>query len=224
MNVTNTLSTVVIIPYWIAHTLRRRNLPYTTILNFAEMAKHFSHQDLAILRAANMEKNLEFLALTQKSPAQLNDEENCCIGLDEGGTIGCGFSEWYDEIGMSEAEKEGFANTINSVSNLTYSDNTRQMLFERLYSEEGADAMFDTPYQMVDLGRKHIGVVIHPGYFMETMDSAVDRELQFLRQYDLVRAILLALYVQAPGFHLVASSPVFLRYLGLLSKKRMILA
>lgn len=219
----NTLSTVVFIPYWIAHTLRRRNLPYTTLLNFAEMSKYFSHRDLALLLAANQERNLEFLYLTQKSPAQLKDDANCAIGLDDG-IIGWRGSDWYG-VELDEVGDEGpIRLAMHSVDNLLYSEHTKQMLFERLYSEEGADARFDTPYQMVDLGRKHIGVVIHPGYFIETTDSAVDRELQFLRQYDLVRAILLALYVQAPGFHLVASSPVFLRYLGLLSKKRMILA
>jgi hypothetical protein len=221
----NTLSTVVFIPYWIAHTLRRRNMPYSTILNFKEMVKYFSHQDLAMLMAANREENLNFLYLTQKSPAQLKDEQNCCIGLDDNHSIGWYPVEWNTAFSNdANLENDTEQQAYHSVTNLAYSDQTKQMLFERLYSEEGADARFDEPYQMVDLGRKHIGVVIHPGYFIETTDSAVDRELQFLRQYDLVRAILLALYVQAPGFHLVASSPVFLRYLSLLSKKRSILA
>lgn len=221
----NTLSTVVFIPYWIAHTLRRRNLPYDTILNFSKMAEFFSHQDLAILLAANQERNLEFLALTQKSPALLKAQENAVITMtDPEGVIGWGGREWYgvemDEMGEDHPGRLA----RNSVDALASSDHTTQILFERLYTEEGADSKFDTPYQIVDLGRQHVGVVIHPGYFIETTDSAVDRELQFLRQYDLVRAILLALYVQAPGFHLVASSPVFLRYLSLLSKKRMMLA
>jgi hypothetical protein len=218
----NTLSTVVFIPYWIAHTLRRRNLPYTTIFNFPEMAKYFSHQDLALLRAANLEGNLKMLNVTQVSPEQRQDDDRA-IGVDEPvGTIGWNANEWYQSDSQTQNPELDIA--LNSVMALTYTEQTRQMLIDRLYSEDGVEAQFDEPFAFVDLGRTHIGVVIHPGYFIATTDSPTDRELLFIRQYELTRAILLALYVQAPGFHLVASSPVFLRYLGLLSKKRMILA
>jgi hypothetical protein len=210
----NTLSTVVIIPYWIAHTLRRRNLPYTTLFNFPEM--------VALLKAANLEANLKTLNVTQRSTEQQRDDSTAVIDVYQEGTIGWTGNEWYQTDGQTR--DEGLDRALNSVMDLAFSDQTSQMLIDRLYSEEGVDAKFDEPYAFVDLGRKHIGVVIHPGYFIATTDSPTDHELLFLRQYELTRAILLALYVQAPGFHLVASSPVFLRYLGLLSKKRMILA
>jgi hypothetical protein len=218
----NTLSTVVVIPYWIAHTLRRRNLPYTTLFNFPEMVKYFSHQDLALLRAANLEGNLGTLNVTQTTQEQRNEEANCVVDIMQEPAIGWNANEWYQSDDQSR--DEGLSNALSSVMNLALSDHTQQMLMDRLYSEDGVDAKFDEPHAFVDLGRKHIGLVIHPGYFIATTDSPTDRELLFLRQYELTRAILLALYVQAPGFHLVASSPVFLRYLGLLSKKRMILA
>jgi hypothetical protein len=218
----NTLSTVVVIPYWIAHTLRRRNLPYTTLFNFPEMVKYFSHQDLALLRAANLEGNLGTLNVTQTTQEQRNEEASCVVDIMQEPAIGWNANEWYQSD--DQARDEGLSNALSSVMNLAFSDHTQQMLMDRLYSEDGVEAKFDEPHAFVDLGRKHIGLVIHPGYFIATTDSPTDRELLFLRQYELTRAILLALYVQAPGFHLVASSPVFLRYLGLLSKKRMILA
>ena len=218
----NTLSTVVFIPYWIAHTLRRRNLPYSTIFNFQEMATYFSHQDLALLRAANLEANLKVLNVTQLSPEQRQAEDAAIVDVYEQGTIGWFGHEWYQTD--DQVNDEALRRALNSVMDLTFSEETRKMLTDRLYSEDGVEVQFDEPYAFVDLGRKHIGVVIHPGYFIATTDSPTDRELLFIRQYELTRAILLALYVQAPGFHLVASSPVFLRYLGLLSKKRMILA
>jgi hypothetical protein len=214
-----TLSTVVFIPYWIAHTLRRRNLPYTAVMNFADMAKVFSPQDLALLLAMNRDENLRILNLTQEA-AQSN--EGNAIGLEPSSVIGWNGYEWFDALAQSD--DQALQSVHNTVQTLAFSEQTRQVLQERLYSEEGAEAHFDTSHAFIDLGRQHIGVVIHPGYFIEATTSSIDRELLFLRQYELTREILLALYVQAPGFHLVASSPVFLRYLGLLSKKRMMLA
>jgi hypothetical protein len=83
---------------------------------------------------------------------------------------------------------------------------------DRLFTPESRSAQYEVPFNIYDLSSGFVGVVINPGFF-----TGEDGTLQ--HQFTLLRELVKALYVSAP-FHEVATTDVFLRYLGLLSKKR----
>lgn len=95
---------------------------------------------------------------------------------------------------------------------LTEMQQFRTDLIDRLFSPDSRSPRYEVPFNIYDLSSEHEGVVINPGFFTGDAGS-----LQ--HTFDLVEAVVKALYVYAP-LHEVANTPVFLRYLGLLSKKR----
>lgn len=95
---------------------------------------------------------------------------------------------------------------------LTEMASARTDLRDRLFSPDSRSPRYEEAFNIYDLSSQYEGVVINPGYFTGDAGS-----LQ--HTFDLVETVVKALYVYAP-LHEVASTPVFLRYLGLLSKKR----
>jgi hypothetical protein len=100
----------------------------------------------------------------------------------------------------------------NTVYPLTEMKQFQEDLVERLFSADARSAQYEKPFNIYDLSSKYLGVVINPGFYTGEDGTT-------LRQFDLLEELVKALYVSAP-FHEVATTPVFLRYLGLLSKKR----
>lgn len=85
-------------------------------------------------------------------------------------------------------------------------------MMERLFSAESRDESYEEPFIIYDLTPRFVGCVVYPGFF-------TGEEGTVEHQFTLLEALLKALYVNTP-FHLVAASHVFFKYLGLLSKKR----
>lgn len=88
----------------------------------------------------------------------------------------------------------------------------KEDLQDRLFSPDSRTPQYEDPFNIYDVSPEFVGVVINPGFF--TGEAGSDQHV-----FDLLEAVVKALYVYAP-LHEVASTPVFLRYLGLLSKKR----
>lgn len=100
----------------------------------------------------------------------------------------------------------------NTVYPLTEMKQFQGDLVERLFSADARNAQYENAFNIYDLSSKYLGVVINPGFY-----TGEDGTTQ--HQFELLEELVKALYVSAP-FHEVAQTPVFLRYLGLLSKKR----
>jgi hypothetical protein len=95
---------------------------------------------------------------------------------------------------------------------LTEMEQFKVDLMDRLFSPDSRSPRYEEPFNIYDLSSDYEGVVINPGFFTGDVAS-------FEHVFSLVEGVVKALYVYAP-LHEVASTPVFLRYLGLLSKKR----
>ncbi len=124
---------------------------------------------------------------------------------DEGSSYGLEWA-WGN---LKEEHSHYLNNTIHPLMNLEMSFAELQ---GRLFSVDSLSTQYDTPFNIYDLAPRFTGVVIYPGFFTGEDGSAQ-------HEFALLRALVKALYVSAP-FHDVAQTSVFLRYLGLLSKKR----
>lgn len=90
---------------------------------------------------------------------------------------------------------------------------TKTDLIDRLFSIDARNDRYEKPFIIYDMAPNHIGVVIYPGFFTGEDGNCAEH------QFSLLEELVKALYVYAP-LHEVAATSVFHTYLGLLSKKR----
>lgn len=195
------LKSIIFVPHWIAHALIRRGLPMSTVTKLDELAKVASPTDIAQMFCLNLPEVLRILGV---------EGEN-------------GWGDGSPSYALGEAWKLYNSEDVyrQTIMPLTAINETREAVVARLFTEGTLDERFDSPFKVYDLDRYFTAVVVHPGYFMASADNFLDIEEKNTRCLGLVRALLRALYVQAP-YHLVARSPLYTRYLGLLSKKRIL--
>jgi hypothetical protein len=100
----------------------------------------------------------------------------------------------------------------NTVYPLTTRKEFLDETVDRLFVAEARNDQHQEPFHIYDLSSRYEGVVIYPGFYTGEAGTVQ-------HQFHLLKELVKALYVSAP-FSEVATTSVFLRYLGLLSKKR----
>lgn len=186
----NEAKKVVLIPHWIHETLNRHQLPVSEALNFNALRRIVSANDMAAYVLLNRHAHH--------------------VGLGEP-------NEQYREIDLGVAfQKTIMAEHTSYLYEVVYpladSPSVKNDLVDRLFSADSRTPQYEEPFNIYDLSTEFQGVVINPGFF--TGEAGSDQHV-----FNLLEAVVKALYVYAP-LHEVASTSVFLRYLGLLSKKR----
>lgn len=186
----NEAKKVVLIPHWIHETLTRHQLPISEALNFNALRRIVSANDLAGYLLLN-NRHAHHVGLTDRPDSVFTD-----LGV-----------VFYKTITQ---EHISYLNDV--LYPLADTDIVKNDLIDRLFSADSRTPQYEVPFNIYDLSSEHQGIVINPGYF--TGEAGSDQHI-----FDLLEAVVKALYVYAP-LHEVARTPVFLRYLGLLSKKR----
>lgn len=115
---------------------------------------------------------------------------------------------WASSIPNGNADSE-LMQALNSASTLSKDESFQKELKSRLFDTAAKSSHYKEPFITYDLSPTVVGVVIYPGFF--------DRENNTALQKPLVEAILKVLYVYEPS-HEVAKTPLFKRYLELLSQ------
>lgn len=98
----------------------------------------------------------------------------------------------------------------SKVSTMSIDESYTTEVQSRLFDVDAHTAQYENPFITYDLTPEVVGVVIYPGYFTSNSNSELQKSF--------VSAILKVLYVYEPS-HEVAKTPLFKRYLELLSTK-----
>lgn len=182
---------VIIIPYWIAESIKRAGVSVSDCLDYNKIKKVVSTNDL-----------LTFLASQEISSS--------LIGGNTGGSSwDLGFT-WNESMKGCTEEQRKEAGTLYDLScSVNYLEEVKSRLFTPGANGPDYSPTYEKPYITYDLMPDVIGVVVHPGFFTES----TSKELQL----SLVDAILKVLYVYNTAYHEVASTLWFKRYLELLA-------
>ena len=195
----NEAKRVILIPHWVHETLNRHKLPISEALNFNTLRRIVSANDLAGYILLN--RYAHHTGIEERKPD---------------GSCGDAMGGVFMNAAKLDPDHEKYLFEV--VYPLTSLDQFREELVDRLFSADArsnnydGSAVYENPFNIYDLSPEFQGVVIYPGFF--TGEAGSDRHV-----FALVEEVVKALYVYAP-LHEVASTAVFLRYLGLLSKKR----
>lgn len=184
---------IVLIPYWVEDTLKRNRLPLRACLNFNELKSVMALGDLVSFTALQRYVTL-------------------CTGMKDA-SLGSLFMLWLESIPQDNREMVEFL--TNQVGKLENDPSFATALEARLFISEAKSERYPTPFITYDLTREVAGVVIYPGFF-----GPHEPNLTGLQQ-ELVVALLKLLYVYH-AYSEVARTPLFRRYLELLSRKQII--
>lgn len=194
----NEAKRVILIPHWVHETLTRHQLPISEALNFNTLHRLVSANDLAGFILLN--RYAHHTGIEERKP-----------GAQSADIMGGVF------INCANLERDHEQYLFDVVYPLTNMQQFQEELVDRLFSPDarssnGGGGIYEKPFNIYDLSPEYQGVVIYPGFF--TGEAGSEHH-----EFNLVEEVVKALYVYAP-LHEVASTAVFLRYLGLLSKKR----
>lgn len=195
----NEAKRVILIPHWVHETLSRHQLPISEALNLNTLHRIVSANDLAGYVLLNRYAHHTGIEERKSDDAHAD-------------TMGGVF------LSAAKVEHEHEKYLFEVVYPLTDMKQFREELVDRLFSPDArsnnydGSAVYEKAFNIYDLSPEFQGVVIYPGFF--TGEAGSERHV-----FELVEEVVKALYVYAP-LHEVASTAVFLRYLGLLSKKR----
>jgi len=114
---------------------------------------------------------------------------------------------WAESV-AANPELKKFLN--ESISVLSGDPTYNREIQSRLFDPDAHTAQYEKPFITYDLSPEVLGVVIYPGYFTDSGNNDLQKSL--------VSAILKLLYVYEHD-HKVAKTPLFKRYLELLSAK-----
>lgn len=186
----NEAKDIILIPHWIHETLTRHSRPIEDALNFAQIRRIISVEDMVAWMLLN--RGAHHVGLNY------GDSDSGLIGLESawGRTVDADSTDYLYNVVYPMMELPQFKLDLSS----------------RLFSAESASAQYEDAFNIYDLSPQHMGVVVNPGFF-------TGEEGSHQRVFALIEAIVKALYVNAPLYE-VAQSHVFLRYLDLLSEKR----
>lgn len=188
----NEAKDIILIPHWIHETLIRHSRPIEDALNFGQMRKIISIEDLVGWMILNRAAHHVGLSDANSELGLITLESAWC------GTVDAESSDYLYNVASPMASLTQF----------------KLDLHNRLFTADSASPQYEEAFNIYDLAREHVGVVINPGFF--TGEEGSHQHI-----FALIEAIVKALYVNAP-LHEVAQSSVFLRYLDLLSEKRIV--
>lgn len=179
---------IILIPYWIEDVLRRKQLPLATCLDFKALRQLVSLGDLAA-----------FVALQSYGNSMTGLREAC---------LGSLVSQWFLATPVSDREtRDDLSNNVLPFEN---DASIHKDLQSRLFEGSPLLEHRKEPFICYDLTPEFAGAVINPGSFGKDGVCSTELCLSF------VQAMLKVLYVYEPH-HEVAKTPLFLRYLSLLS-------
>jgi hypothetical protein len=118
------------------------------------------------------------------------------------------YGAWANSIPADNKELLSFF--TDSVTELCRDASFQAELDARLFCADAAQGQYKEAFDIYDLTPEVVGVVVNPGFFVGTGNTEL--------QQSLVEAILKVLYVYEPS-HEVAKTPLFKRFLELLSGK-----
>lgn len=159
---------IVLIPYWIEDTLRRRQLPLATVLDFPKLRAVTALEDLAGLVA-------------------LQEQWGVLCGLKEP-CVGSLVSQWFKTVGFAGAADNDFLS--NTVLPIAADASVVKELQARLFAGSTRIDSREEPFNTYDLTPEFAGAVINPGFFGGKTDAKL--VLSF------ARAMLKVLYVYEP--------------------------
>ena len=116
---------------------------------------------------------------------------------------------WSDSISKDNQNLKKFF--TDSVTQLSHDQSFHKEVNDRLFCEDARTDFHKEPFDTYDLPMTDVvAVVIYPGFFVGNANASL--------QQSLIEAILKVLYVYEPS-HEVAKTPLFKRFLELLSGK-----
>lgn len=173
------------------------------------VSETLSRHKLPIYEALNFAKLREIVSLADLAGMEVLNRHGARIGLKEHSSYELG-RMWMRPYSEGDAPLNYYYGSVAPYADLP---TTEQDVIARLFSPDAWTNRYEKPFIIYDdLSHDHIGVVINPGFF-------TGEEGTTQRQFDFLEELIKALYVYAPT-HVVAATSVFHQYLGLLSKKR----
>ena len=183
---------VVLIPFWIAESLKRAGLKTSDCVDYQKVKNCVSTHDL-----------LTFLA-AQELTGTLIGTQNNPTGMWDLGFI------WNEGMkALPEVERKNAATLYDASCAANYLEEVKARLFTPGSNGPDYSPTYEKPYITYDLAPGVVGVVIHPGFFTESPSKE--------QQLSLVEAVLKVLYVYNTAYHEVASTLWFKRFLQLLA-------
>lgn len=189
-------TSVILIPYWIAESLKRGQMQPKDCIDFRKVKSVVSTHDLMTLIAAQ-------------------DITSELIGAREGGAYG-GFALgglWEQSIqaSITPEEKRDLESYFDIATKGDYISEVRARLYSPEANGPTHSPTYEKPFNIYDLMPDVIGVVVNPGFFTEKPNKAL--------QLSLVEAVLKSLYVYNTPTHEVATTSWFGRFMELLAGK-----
>lgn len=174
----------IFIPEFVATSLSRKGIELATILDFAKLRQSLSINDIAI--TAELQKHLDKLLPSIPGKETYYGFENSLVDT------------WYQN---ADAETQVYINEVFSKV-LVDSGQAKQETIDRLFNKDyqSEEASKETPYDLVDLGRKYYGIIVKPGIFPDPYQSK-----------QLIRSLVKASYVYETQ-DVIAQSSLFRQY------------
>lgn len=180
---------IVLVPYWVEEAVNANNLNLADCLSLAKIKPVLSTNDL-VLYSLLQDVAVTFTGLP------LNGPNNWLVGC---------LSH------TSDGESTELLAFVNStLTPLKQLPSYEKELVERLFTADAKTDLYTEAFRLSDIGRDTLAIVIYPGFFVDGCSTAL--------QLSLIEAVLKVLYVYDTHSE-VSKTPLFLRYLELLSKK-----
>lgn len=184
---------VVLIPFWIAESLKRAGLQTSDCVDYKKVKDCVSTHDL-----------ITFLAAQELTGALIGMKDS-----NPGGAWDLGFI-WNESMKPCSEEQLKEAATLYEVAyGPNYLDEVKARLFTPGSNGPEYSPTYEKPFITYDLAPDVVGVVMYPGFFTESPSKE--------QQLSLVDAVLKVLYVYNTAYHEVASTLWFKRFLQLLA-------
>lgn len=143
---------IVLIPYWIEETLRRNELPLSSILSLEKLKSVCAINDVASFMVAQ-------------------DFANLVMGFQTSTGL---FMGWLKNTSDKDIETRKYHSLILSMAS-AQSLNTE--VKTRLFDFETKSNNYEQPFKVVDLDLGICGVVIYPGHFTEQINTGLQEQL-----------------------------------------------
>jgi hypothetical protein len=202
-NIKSNLSSVILIPYWVADTVQRQGMPLSDVLDYEKIRPALSMHDMATFLAMQNEQGSLLYAGAGDCEVYLNAVTDLVA-------VWC----HYTAAWVSDGVIAPFTKTPSAACQQTimYSGDAsvREDVTSRLYGSAVKLARYERAFEVVNLAPKMVGVIVYPGFFD---NKAIDLRLQ----HELISALLQVFYVQGAQYHEIASTSLYTRHLELLS-------
>ncbi len=191
MSVSQSGTKVIVIPYWIAESMRRAQMQPKECIDYRKVKEVVSTDDM-----------LSFVA----AQGLLQD----LIGGQWAPDSSWNLSElWQQSMNGSTADLKVEADNLFKISRAGYAEETKARLFTPGNNGNEWAPDYKVPFIIYDLMPDVFGIVVHPGFFSENTTTEL--------KLSLVEEVIKVLYVYNTANHEVAATFWFKRFLELLA-------